>query len=136
MQTDRMRARCLTPMFCRSIKFLVLASLLVWGTGTAQFVHERTEHSDGDEALAATRPISSSDSNSTDHERHPAHHNHDDCPTCQLLAHMKATRVAPPPPVCVHFLTRERASAFDYSVPPSNPLPFAPIRGPPASVGH
>ncbi|HEX4792878.1 MAG TPA: DUF2946 family protein [Humisphaera sp.] len=121
-------------MFHRWIKYLVLASLLVWGTGAAQFVHERTEHSDGDEAMVATGLLAHRDANSPHHERHPAHHNHDDCPTCQLLAHLKATPFAAPPPICVHLPTREHAPSYDYSIPLSDPIPFAPIRGPPAAA--
>jgi hypothetical protein len=121
-------------MFHRSIKFLVLASLLAWGTGAAQFVHERTEHSELDEAISAARALATRFSDPAHRHPQPPHHNHDDCPTCQLLAHMKATRVAPPPPMCVHVLTYERASTFVYSFPPANPLPSAPIRGPPVAA--
>jgi hypothetical protein len=121
-------------MVSRSIKLLLLATLLAWATGAAQFIHERIEHADGDEPSAVAVDSAPSTADSSDPPKAPAHHGHDDCPTCQLLAHMKAAPVAPPPPICVHLPTCELAIIWQESVLTADPIPFAPIRGPPIAA--
>ena len=111
-------------MFFRPFNFLLLASLVFWTSGAAQYVHERMEHGDGDEA-ALVKPDSSH------RDKHPDRHNHDDCPTCQLLAHMSAERVAPPASLCVHLPSFISIHVTNRRPPMVESTPFAPIRGPP-----
>lgn len=116
----------------RATKFLVLACLTFWVTGAAQYVHERVEHADHDDVAALIAASKASAGDHSSHDKRPDRHNHDDCPTCQLLAHMTADGVAPPVQICAHL------PCVDF-VPISDRLPrvvearsFIPIRGPPA----
>src|ERR1700678_3007467 len=84
-------------MLFRPLNFLILASIAFWTTGAAHYLHERMEH--GHEEGPAHVD---SDGGSSEHQRQPQHDHHDDCPTCQLLAHITAVSVAPPPVlVCI-----------------------------------
>jgi hypothetical protein len=120
-------------MLSRSLKFVLLACIVIWTSGAAQYAHERLEHAGHAEAMASGRCSDENCQNCpANHHKHSAPDDHDDCPTCQLLAHLTADRVMPPAAVCAHL------PAFDtVAIPEARPtvlviLPSAPIRGPPA----
>ena len=115
-------------MSFRPFNFLLLAALAYWTSGAAVFVHERMEHADGDEGPEVVQADASHP------DKHRDHHNHDDCPTCQLLAHMSADRSAPPALVCIHLPSFTFVHVTDRRPPTVNSRPFAPIRGPPSLV--
>src|SRR5258708_2157744 len=121
-------------MLVRPIKLLLLACFAYWASGAALFVHERLEHADGEGGAviaACSQPTTALDK-STDHKR--PHHDHDDCPTCQLLAHMSVNRSAPPPPVCVQLPRIGAISPVDWRAPVAMAMTFAPIRAPPVAM--
>jgi hypothetical protein len=117
----------------RPVHSLLLAAIVYWTTGAALYLHERMEHSepDGDEVVAVA-----GHSGSTPQGNNPKHHHHDhdDCPTCQLLAHMQADHVAPPAIVCVHLPSFVILPVTDRRPPTVDSHSFIPIRGPPAIV--
>jgi hypothetical protein len=114
-------------MLFRPLNFLILASIVFWTTGAAQFVHEQVEHGHGQESAQA-------DSGSSRRDKQPQRDEHDDCPTCQLLAHISAAGVAPPPVLlCFHPPCFISLQVTDRLPPTVESRPFAPIRGPPAA---
>jgi hypothetical protein len=119
----------------RSFKFLLLACILAWTSGASQYAHERLEHAghadtatccDGSNEQCANSPAQ--------HHKHSAPDDHDDCPTCQLLAHMAADPVAPPVLPCAHLPCVPVVMLTDRRPPAVEVLRFAPIRGPPAAA--
>ncbi|HET6252178.1 MAG TPA: DUF2946 family protein [Tepidisphaeraceae bacterium] len=114
----------------RTAHALLLAAIVYWTTGAALYIHERTEHADGDDAGEIALAISDhSDSSPGNHPKH--HHDHDDCPTCQLLAHMQAHHVAPPMMASAHLPCLCTLTVTDRLPPVVDVHVFAPIRGPP-----
>ncbi len=115
----------------RWIKFVLLASIICWATGAAQFVHELVEHGEHDEQAASV--VSTPVDHQSPADGRSKHHDHDDCPTCQMLAHMSVTKTAPPPPLCAHLPTFYLLPLFDWRSPVVESHTFAPIRGPPTT---
>ena len=113
----------------RPIQTLLLASLVFWTTGAAMNLHERLEHSE--EAIA--RAAQAEHSSGSQPGKHHDPHDHDDCPTCQLLAHMQADRVAPPGSLCVLLPIHHVELRPDRRPLIVEALTFAPIRGPPGT---
>jgi len=116
------------------IKFLLLASLIFWTTGAALFFHEKFEHGDRYEdalALSVTGSVPGHLEGSRD-SKHKNPHDHDDCPTCQLLAQMQADHGAAPTPICLHERIDYTLHLIDRHPPIIDAETFAPIRGPPA----
>ena len=125
----------LTSMPSRLLKYLLLVCLAYWACGAAQFVHEQLEHGDPGRTKAVASGLqSSSDGLTKPGAPKRSHHDHDDCPTCQLLAHMSADRPAPAIAVCVHLLQIGAISPGDWRAPVAVALTFAPIRGPPVTL--
>src|SRR5579862_925340 len=112
-------------MRIRPLHLLLLGALLFWASGAAMNLHERLEH--GEAAIAKATAEASHDGNS----KHRDPHEHDDCPTCQLLAHMQVDHVAPPILVCVHLPIQYLPQRPDRRPLIADALTFAPIRGPP-----
>ncbi len=54
----RLNRSHLDHMPTRCIKFVLLACIVCWGTGAAQFVHELVEHAEHDEPRRAPLPLS------------------------------------------------------------------------------
>jgi hypothetical protein len=123
-------------MHRRGINFLLLASLIFWTTGAALFFHERFEHADrDDDAVALAGPGNTGGNFENSHDsNHRDHHNHDDCPTCQLLAQMQADHGAAPAPICLHERIDCTLHLIDRHPPVIDTQTFAPIRGPPVAV--
>ncbi|HWE93393.1 MAG TPA: DUF2946 family protein [Tepidisphaeraceae bacterium] len=120
-------------MFYRPLKFLLLACILAWTSGASQYAHERLEHSGHVEAAACCDADGQADNCPADHHhKHPAPDDHDDCPTCQLLAHMAADPVAPPVVPCADLPSIPAFTLTDRRPPAVEFRCFAPIRGPPA----
>jgi hypothetical protein len=115
----------------RWIKFVLLACIVCWATGAAQFVHERVQHADHDEPAKLLSSAVARPDNAPPKAPHRHHDDHDDCPTCQMLAHMSAMRVVPPTPISVHLPTFCIVPLTDWRSPIVKSHTFAPIRGPP-----
>ena len=116
----------------RTFSFLLLAALFFWTSGAAVYLHEALEHGEHDEVAAAER------GHETPHPaKQPAHsHNHDDCPTCQLLAHLQADRPAPAVAMCTLLLSSFAPEIADRHAPTRETRSLLPIRGPPAMTAH
>lgn len=147
-------------MRIRPLNLILLAGLVFWTTGAAQFAHETLEHGDHDEiavagdvraeradgiqspgmasrGLGITTPFENPAARAAQNSapKRPAH-NHDDCPTCQLLAHLQAHHVTAPAIVCVLLLTDLAPPVVNRRAPTIESQSHAPIRGPPASAAH
>jgi hypothetical protein len=118
-------------MFSRSINFLLLFSIVCWGTGAAQCIHKHVEHAEqGDEEIPdAASALRASASTNRDQRHHP--HEHDDCPTCQMLAHMAAVRTESPPLICIELPTFPNPVSGNRLLPVVDSYSYVPIRGPP-----
>ncbi len=109
------------------LKFLLLACIVYWTSGMAGFLHEYGEHAGHDDVAAATASAG---------ERPPDKHknNHDECPTCRLLATMSADRAAPPAALlCIAPPALPAEAVGDRLPPVVDPDFISPIRGPPDS---
>jgi hypothetical protein len=119
----------------RCTYFLLLAALVYWTTGTALYLHERIEHAEPDGAPEIALLPMAGHATSGNHSPAPKHHhhnhNHDDCPTCQLLAHMRASHMGPAVFVSVFVPSFISLQLTDRHVPGVDAIPTGPIRGPP-----
>jgi hypothetical protein len=119
-------------MLSRTIKFLLLAVVTCWAIGAAQYLHEKIEHAEHDDVAVATPSATGADARGTSRpDSHRHHDDHDDCPTCQMLAHMAADPVTPPPLICNTYVSLYTLRLNDWRTPVVEAHTFAPIRGPP-----
>jgi hypothetical protein len=120
-------------MALRPFKFILLASIVFWTSGAAQYVHELVEHKGPETAVA--RATEAPRTTPVHPDKKSDHHDHDDCPTCQLLAHMSADVISWVAPICGHLRAHSSGFPTDLQLPPaSHSIGLAPIRGPPAPI--
>ncbi len=116
-------------MRIRPLHLLLLAGVIFWTSGAAQFVHEMTEHVD----RRGHAPLAAADSSA--HQKpspgKKSDDDDDDCPTCQLLAHMSAAVVTPAAPIILQLPANSDVPVADVRAPVHHVISSAPIRGPP-----
>jgi hypothetical protein len=121
----------------RPIHNLVLLAIVYWTSGAALFLHEQMEHSqpDGANVVAVADSGRAGALPAGENSKHH-HDDHDDCPICQLLAHMQAEHVVPEVVVCGLLPSFTTPHIADRLPPAVDSDSFTPIRGPPVVAGH
>jgi hypothetical protein len=127
------------PGYRRLTSFALLLTLCFWASGAAYFLHNQLEHASArswvsDAAVGASAVESPNSSGGDDHPANDGrHHGHDDCPTCQVLASLKADSGSFATPMLQGFApSGEVSAARDESATTSPQISLPPARAPPA----